>query len=118
MVSGELRGCGVCGCVGACRGQCTGSSTATAGTGREAVAGWVRSCSIFSMLQYVTCTSCATVCHVHIMCCSMSRAHHVLQYVTYISCAAVCDVHIMHTENCEGWLSPGGHSSGGRALTA
>ena len=22
------------------------------------------------------------------------------------------------TENCEGWLSPGGHSSGGRALTA
>ena len=21
-------------------------------------------------------------------------------------------------ENCEGWLSPGGHSSGGRALTA
>ena len=24
----------------------------------------------------------------------------------------------MHIENCEGWLSPGGHSSGGRALTA
>ena len=23
-----------------------------------------------------------------------------------------------HTENCEGWLSPGGHSSGGRALSA
>ena len=23
-----------------------------------------------------------------------------------------------HTENCEGWLSPGGHSSGGRALMA
>ena len=22
-----------------------------------------------------------------------------------------------HMENCEGWLSPGGHSSGGRALT-
>ena len=27
--------------------------------------------------------------------------------------AHTCDI-----ENCEGWLSPGGHSSGGRALTA
>ena len=24
----------------------------------------------------------------------------------------------VHIENCEGWLSPGGHSSGGRALPA
>ena len=24
----------------------------------------------------------------------------------------------MYRVNCEGWLSPGGHSSGGRALTA
>ena len=26
--------------------------------------------------------------------------------------------HTSDVENCEGWLSPGGHSSGGRALTA
>ena len=28
-----------------------------------------------------------------------------------------CTIIHVH-ENCEGWLSPGGHSSGGRALTA
>ena len=27
-------------------------------------------------------------------------------------------IHVHVHENCEGWLSPGGHSSGGRTLTA
>ena len=42
----------------------------------------------------------------------------------YSTCTyeCVCTVHVQcarsDIENCEGWLSPGGHNSGGRALTA
>ena len=66
------------------------------------------------MLRYslAMCHTCLCMC-IHIACpqvhiCSHEHEHaHVLYYV-----------HVHVHENCEGWLSPGGHSSGGRALMA
>ena len=63
--------------------------------------------------------------HMYIQVCDLNtlkcRYGHILEgsWTQQHTCCAGVGVYMTaDIENCEGWLSPGGHSSGGRALTA